>query len=185
MMLLAEHLWTDDGWQRDVRIDGAPGGELHARFVLPGMPNLHSHAFQRAMAGLAERRGPGEDSFWTWRETMYAFASRIGPEELQAIAAQLYVEMLKAGYTHVCEFHYLHNAPDGTRYANPAAMSLAIVEAAREAGIGLTLLPVLYMRSEEHTSELQSPVHLVCRLLLEKKKKNTQNVLLNIYTTLI
>ena len=144
-MLLAEHLWTDDGWQRDVRIDGAPGGELHARFVLPGMPNLHSHAFQRAMAGLAERRGPGEDSFWTWRETMYAFASRIGPEELQAIAAQLYVEMLKAGYTHVCEFHYLHNAPDGTRYANPAAMSLAIVEAAREAGIGLTLLPVLYM----------------------------------------
>lgn len=144
-MLLAEHLWTDDGWQRDVRIEGAPGGELRARFVLPGMPNLHSHAFQRAMAGLAERRGPGEDSFWTWRETMYAFASRIGPEELQAIAAQLYVEMLKAGYTHVCEFHYLHNAPDGNPYADPAAMSLAIVAAAREAGIGLTLLPVLYM----------------------------------------
>src|SRR5690242_1884740 len=145
MMLLAEHLWTDDGWQRDVRIDGAPGGELHARFVLPGMPNLHSHAFQRAMAGLAERRGPGEDSFWTWRETMYAFASRIGPEELQAIAAQLYVEMLKAGYTHVCEFHYLHNAPDGAPYADRAAMSRAIIEAARDAGIGLTLLPVLYM----------------------------------------
>lgn len=164
-MLLAEHLWTDDGWQRNVRIDGAPGGELRARFVLPGMPNLHSHAFQRAMAGLAELRGPdtnslapqrGEqktavpgtafhDSFWTWRETMYAFASRIGPEELQAIAAQLYVEMLKAGYTQVCEFHYLHNAPDGAPYADPAAMSLAIVEAAREAGIGLTLLPVLYM----------------------------------------
>lgn len=143
-MLLAEHLWTDDGWQRDVRIDGAPG-ELRARFVLPGMPNLHSHAFQRAMAGLAERRGPGEDSFWTWRETMYAFGSRIGPEDLQAIAAQLYVEMLKAGYTHVCEFHYLHNAPDGNAYADPAAMSLAIVEAAHEAGIGLTLLPVLYM----------------------------------------
>src|SRR5690348_2235603 len=144
-MLLAEHLWTDDGWQRDARIEGAPGGDLHARFVLPGMPNLHSHAFQRAMAGLAERRGPGEDSFWTWRETMYAFASRIGPEELQAIAAQLYVEMLKAGYTHVCEFHYLHNAPDGNPYAEPAAMSLAVVEAAREAGIGLTLLPVLYL----------------------------------------
>lgn len=144
-MLLAEHLWTDDGWQRDVGIDAAPGGELRARFVLPGMPNLHSHAFQRAMAGLAERRGPGEDSFWTWRETMYTFAARIGPEELQAIAAQLYVEMLKAGYTHVCEFHYLHNSPDGTPYADPAAMSLAIVEAAHEAGIGLTLLPVLYM----------------------------------------
>ncbi|MGH8214823.1 MAG: formimidoylglutamate deiminase [Rhodanobacteraceae bacterium] len=85
------------------------------------------------------------DSFWSWRETMYAFASRIDPEQLRAIAAQLYVEMLKAGYTHVCEFHYLHNAPDGRPYADPAAMSQAIIEAAREAGIGLTLLPVLYM----------------------------------------
>ncbi|MBU6417569.1 MAG: formimidoylglutamate deiminase, partial [Xanthomonadaceae bacterium] len=116
-----------------------------ARFALPGMPNLHSHAFQRAMAGLAERRGPGDDSFWTWRETMYGFASRIGPDELRAIAAQLYVEMLKAGYTRVCEFHYLHNARDGAPYADHAEMSHAIVEAAREAGIGLTLLPVLYM----------------------------------------
>lgn len=119
--------------------------EAPVEFALPGMPNLHSHAFQRAMAGLAERRGPGDDSFWTWRETMYAFASRVGPDELQAIAAQLYVEMLKAGYTHVCEFHYLHNAPDGRPYADPAAMSRAIIEAARETGIGLTLLPVLYM----------------------------------------
>jgi formimidoylglutamate deiminase len=118
---------------------------VNARFALPGMPNLHSHAFQRAMAGLAERRGPGDDSFWTWRETMYGFASRIGPDALRAVAAQLYVEMLKAGYTNVCEFHYLHNAPDGTPYADPAAMSHAIVEAARDAGIGLTLLPVLYM----------------------------------------
>lgn len=115
------------------------------RFVLPGMPNLHSHAFQRAMAGLAEKRGSHDDSFWTWRETMYAFASRIGPDELRAIAAQLYVEMLKAGYSHVCEFHYLHHAPDGKPYADPATMSLAIAEAAKEAGIGLTLLPVLYM----------------------------------------
>jgi formimidoylglutamate deiminase len=97
------------------------------------------------MAGLAERRGPGDDSFWTWREAMYGFASRIGPDALRAVAAQLYVEMLKAGYTHVCEFHYLHNAPDGAPYADPAAMSRAIVEAARDAGIGLTLLPVLYM----------------------------------------
>ncbi len=113
--------------------------------TLPGMTNLHSHAFQRAMAGLAERRGQGDDSFWTWRETMYGFASRIGPEDLQAIAAQLYVEMLKAGYTHVCEFHYLHHRPDGTPYADPATMSEAVVAAAREAGIGLTLLPVLYM----------------------------------------
>ncbi|HWG66156.1 MAG TPA: formimidoylglutamate deiminase [Rhodanobacteraceae bacterium] len=109
------------------------------------MPNLHSHAFQRAMAGLAERRGPGDDSFWTWRETMYGFASRIGPDALRAVAAQLYVEMLKAGYTRVCEFHYLHNAPDGAPYADRAAMSRAVVEAARDTGIGLTLLPVLYM----------------------------------------
>lgn len=136
------NLWTPGGWRRDVVLEGAVAD---ARCVLPGMPNLHSHAFQRAMAGLAERRGPGNDSFWTWREAMYAFASRIEPDELRAIAAQLYVEMLAAGYTHVCEFHYLHNAPDGRPYADPAAMSKAIIEAAREAGIGLTLLPVLYM----------------------------------------
>ena len=109
------------------------------------MPNLHSHAFQRAMAGLAERKGRADDSFWTWRETMYAFAATVGPDQLRAIAAQLYVEMLKAGYTHVCEFHYLHHQPDGSSYAEPAAMSLALIDAAREAGIGLTLLPVLYM----------------------------------------
>jgi formimidoylglutamate deiminase len=115
------------------------------RWALPGMPNLHSHAFQRAMAGLAERRGTSDDSFWSWREVMYAFAERIGPDDLRDIAAQLYVEMLKAGYTRVCEFHYLHRQPDGTPYADPAAMSLALVEAARETGIGLTLLPVLYM----------------------------------------
>lgn len=138
-----ERAWTPQGWQRDLSAAGAEG--VRARFALPGMPNLHSHAFQRAMAGLAERRGPGDDSFWTWREAMYAFASRIDPDELHAIAAQLYVEMLKAGYTHVCEFHYLHNAPDGKPYADPAAMSQAIIEAARETGIGLTLLPVLYM----------------------------------------
>lgn len=125
--------------------DTHPADGIREPGVLPGMINLHSHAFQRAMAGLAERRGQGDDSFWTWRETMYAFASRVGPDDLKAIAAQLYVEMLKAGYTHVCEFHYLHHQPDGEPYANPAAMSEAIIEAAKEAGIGLTLLPVLYM----------------------------------------
>lgn len=139
------NLWTPRGWQHEVKIGEDAGDGVHACFALPGMPNLHSHAFQRAMAGLAERRGPGDDSFWTWREAMYKFASRIGPDELRAIATQLYVEMLKAGYTHVCEFHYLHNAPDGKAYADPAAMSKAIIEAARDAGIGLTLLPVLYM----------------------------------------
>src|SRR6185369_17683842 len=93
----------------------------------------------------AERQTNPEDSFWTWRELMYTFAGRIGPDDLRAIAAQLYVEMLKAGYTQVCEFHYLHHQPDGKPYADAAAMSLALVEAAREAGIGLTLLPTLYL----------------------------------------
>ncbi|HEY3521951.1 MAG TPA: formimidoylglutamate deiminase [Rhodanobacteraceae bacterium] len=175
--LQAENLWTPQGWLggarllieqgRIVAVGRSDSGtaEMAGRFVLPGMPNLHSHAFQRAMAGLAERRGFVEkcgqgrplfdlrdqgrsqknDNFWSWRETMYSFASRIDPDDLRAIAAQLYVEMLKAGYTQVCEFHYLHNTPGGKPYADPAAMSRAIIEAAREAGIGLTLLPVLYM----------------------------------------
>ena len=155
----ADHAWLPHGWSDNVRIDCAAAGYTRVeedaergaaqrlgRFVLPGMPNLHSHAFQRAMAGLAERQSHPEDSFWTWRETMYAFAGRIGPDELRAIAAQLYVEMLKAGYTQVCEFHYLHHQPDGKPYADPAQMSLALIEAAQEAGIGLTLLPALYMQ---------------------------------------
>ncbi|MEX1826671.1 formimidoylglutamate deiminase [Luteibacter sp. CQ10] len=150
----ADFLWQGTSWQAGqggVAIEngrfvpGAQGGERVGRFLLPGMPNLHSHAFQRAMAGLAERRGPGEDSFWTWRETMYAFAEAIDPDDLKAIATQLYVEMVKAGYTQVCEFHYLHHGPGGVPYADPAQMSLALIEAAKDAGIGLTLLPVLYM----------------------------------------
>ncbi|MBE1162935.1 formimidoylglutamate deiminase [Dyella acidiphila] len=151
----ARQLWQDAAWQGDAVFAVDERGYLAAAgedsphylgsWVLPGMPNLHSHAFQRAMAGLAERRGPGDDSFWTWRETMYSFAARIDPDTLQAIAAQLYVEMLKAGYTQVCEFHYLHHQPDGTPYAQSEAMSLALIEAAREAGIALTLLPVLYI----------------------------------------
>jgi formimidoylglutamate deiminase len=157
--LRAKHLWQPGGWQAGANLEVGANGRFAAAadaastaadgplgdWVLPGMPNLHSHAFQRAMAGLAERRGRGEDSFWSWRETMYGFAATIGPEELQAIAAQLYIEMLKAGYTQVCEFHYLHHQPDARPYAPAEAMSLALVEAAREAGIALTLLPVLYM----------------------------------------
>ena len=115
------------------------------RWRLPGIANLHSHAFQRAMAGMAERRGDPADSFWTWREAMYRIAARFDPDSLHAVAAQLYVEMLEAGYTRVCEFHYLHHAPDGRPYADPAAMSQALVRAARDTGIRLTLLPVLYM----------------------------------------
>ena len=112
---------------------------------VPGIPNLHSHAFQRAMAGLAERQTHPQDSFWTWRETMYRFAARMDPDSTYAVASQLYVEMLEAGYTSVCEFHYLHHAPDGRPYADPAAMSRALTAAARDTGIRMTLLPVLYM----------------------------------------
>jgi formimidoylglutamate deiminase len=114
--------------------------------LLPGLPNIHSHAFQRAMAGLAERQGDPRDSFWTWRELMYRFAGRITPESMRDIAAQLYVEMLEAGYTTVCEFHYLHHQADGQPYADRSAMSQALIEAAGETGIRLTLLPVLYMQ---------------------------------------
>jgi formimidoylglutamate deiminase len=157
MELRADHAWLPDGWGNDVRLacdanglfaaSPAPtAGASDACWAFPGIANLHSHAFQRAMAGLAEHRGGEKDSFWSWRETMYAFAQCITPDDLHAIAAQLYVEMLQAGYTHVCEFHYLHHAPDGRPYDDPAEMSRALIAAAREAGIGMTLLPVLYMR---------------------------------------
>ena len=129
--------WTPSGWSEDA--------SANAGWRVPGIANLHSHAFQRAMAGLAERQTHPEDSFWTWRETMYRFAARFDPDTLHAVAAQLYVEMLEAGYTTVCEFHYLHHTPDGSAYADRAAMSRALVAAARETGIRLTLLPVLYM----------------------------------------
>ena len=150
----ASLLWTPAGWRGDAGLE-AEGGRITrvldaepswgGGWVLPGIPNLHSHAFQRVMAGLAERQTHAQDSFWTWRETMYRIAARFDPDSLQAVAAQLYVEMLEAGYTTVCEFHYLHHAPDGRPYADPAAMSKALVAAARETGIRLTLLPVLYM----------------------------------------
>ncbi len=150
-------LWTPGGWQADAGFDIDDQGRIaaldvaeptaSASWIVPGIANLHSHAFQRAMAGMAERQTNPEDSFWTWRETMYRFAARFTPELLQAVAAQLYTEMLEAGYTTVCEFHYLHHAPDGRPYNDPAAMSRALIAAARETGIRLTLLPVLYMTS--------------------------------------
>jgi formimidoylglutamate deiminase len=108
------------------------------------MPNVHSHAHQRFMLGLAERAGPGADSFWTWREAMYGFAHRLSPDDLQAVAAQLYVEMLKAGFSVVGEFQYLHHQPDGTPYEDPAEMSLRCLVAAEEAGMAITVLPTLY-----------------------------------------
>lgn len=132
------------GWITDVRRDEHEALPSLGRYVVPGMPNAHSHAFQFAMAGLAERAGPAGDDFWSWRERMYHFAGRLDPETLHAVAAMAYAEMLRHGYTSVCEFHYLHHAPDGTPHAPPSAMADALVAAAAEVGIGLTLLPTLY-----------------------------------------
>jgi formimidoylglutamate deiminase len=137
----APQLWTPEGWAAGAAVGAFPAGA----WIVPGIANLHSHAFQRAMAGLAERQTHAQDSFWTWRETMYRFAARMDPDSTYAVAAQLYVEMLEAGYTSVCEFHYLHHAPDGRPYDDPAAMSRALIAAARDTGIRMTLLPVLYM----------------------------------------
>ncbi|MFQ5953828.1 MAG: formimidoylglutamate deiminase, partial [Kiloniellales bacterium] len=156
--LYFEHALLPEGWARDVSIEVDAEGwitavEANAQpspagvdggIAVPGIANLHSHAFQRGMAGLAERRGPGEDGFWTWRETMYRFLDRLTPDDVTAIAAQLYGEMLEAGFTAVAEFHYLHHRPDGSPYADRGAMAAAIAEAAVETGIGLTLLPVFY-----------------------------------------
>ena len=149
---------TPQGWQHDlvatiehgIIVGLEPAGPADDRIsgvVVPGLPNLHSHAFQRAMAGLTERRGSEADSFWTWREQMYRFVGRLSPDDLEAIAALAYMEMLEAGFTWVAEFHYLHHQPDGRPYDNPAEMSERIVAAADATGIGLTLLPVLYRQS--------------------------------------
>jgi formimidoylglutamate deiminase len=164
--------WLPEGWARDVLLvagtDGLwqqvqPGcsaaqrasAETLAGPVLPGLVNGHSHAFQRAIAGLTERAAPGRDDFWSWRDRMYAAALRVTPDQLEAIAAFLYAELLAAGYTQVCEFHYLHNDTDGRPYADPLEMSLALVRAAQRTGIGLTLLPTLYMRAGFGASDLR------------------------------
>jgi formimidoylglutamate deiminase len=145
------------GWADDVQVvvtDGiiagvtsgtapAVGDERH-QLAIPGIATLHSHAFQRGMAGLAETRGDTADTFWTWRETMYRFALGMTPEDVEAVATLLYVEMLERGFTRVGEFHYLHHDHDGAPYANPAEMAIRIVRAADVTGIGLTLLPSFY-----------------------------------------
>lgn len=158
--------WLPDGWHRNVVISVDPVGDIvdiatgdavtTARLIngaaIAGMPNVHSHAFQRAMAGLAEQRSSSDDSFWTWREMMYEHASQMTPECLNAIAAQLYADMLKAGYTAVCEFHYLHShgphGEDGQSLETRLAMCQALIDAAATAGIGMTLLPTLYQTSD-------------------------------------
>ena len=159
---LFDSAWLPEGWRREVRVavragmitevlhgSAAAAEDVRLSRVVPGLPNLHSHAFQRAMAGLAERRGPsGADDFWSWREVMYRFLGRIEPDDLEAIAAYAYVDLLEAGFTSVGEFHYLHRSTQGALYQNPAELALRHAAAADSTGIGLTLLPVFYESSQ-------------------------------------
>ncbi|WP_045738305.1 formimidoylglutamate deiminase [Xanthomonas sp. MUS 060] len=155
------HALLPQGWARDVRIAvragriaalevgaAAVSGDQRLVIALPGLANLHSHAFQRGMAGLTEIGGRSGDSFWSWRELMYRFLQRLDPDSMQAIAEQAYVEMLEAGFTRAGEFHYLHHAPDGRPYANRAEMAQRLAAAAQTSGIGLTLLPVFYAHAD-------------------------------------
>jgi len=159
-MLWFETALLSEGWAHDVRIEirndliarietgvpALPRDERHG-VALPGLSNVHSHAFQRGMAGLAEIRGPADDDFWTWREVMYHFLDRLTPDDLEAITALAYIEMLERGFTRVGEFHYLHNDPAGGAYKHPAELAGRIAAAAEQTGIGLTLLPVFYAHS--------------------------------------
>jgi formimidoylglutamate deiminase len=155
----APQAWLDGRWQEDVLLEaganghwlslraGQPAPERALRLagpVMPSLVNAHSHAFQRAFAGLAEQRDSEADDFWSWRERMYGAALRISPEQLKAVATQLYAELLAGGYTQVCEFHYLQHREDGQPYEDELAMAWALTEAAETVGMGLTLLPVLY-----------------------------------------
>jgi formimidoylglutamate deiminase len=158
--VFADWALLPDGWARDVKVGvegasiarvetgAASTGAIRVQALIPGIANLHSHAFQRGMAGLAETRGDSADSFWTWREVMYRFALALTPDQMQAIAELAYAEMLEAGFTRVGEFHYLHHAPDGAAYADPAEMSLRILAAARATGLHLTHLPVFYAHAD-------------------------------------
>ena len=156
-VLFAETALLPDGWASNVRVEVADGRIVAVTLgvvadaqklgcLLPAPVNLHSHAFQRAMAGMTERRGPSPDSFWTWRTLMYRFLDHLSPDDVQAIAAFQQMETLEAGYAGVAEFHYLHHQPGGAPYDDMAEMSGRIVAAARDTGIGLTLLPVLYQQ---------------------------------------
>ncbi len=153
-------LLLPEGWADNVRLTLADGrveavtrgalaeaGDERHEIGLPGLPNLHSHAFQRAMAGFTEQRGPSEDSFWTWREAMYRFVDRMGPEDVEAIAAQAFLEMLEGGFTRVGEFHYVHHDTRGAPYGDIAELASRIAAAASATGIALTLLPVFYVHA--------------------------------------
>jgi formimidoylglutamate deiminase len=156
-MIFAKRALVPEGWVRDLRVSAAGGrisglavdakavaGDAVVDTLLPALGNLHSHTFQRAMAGLTEHRAGGHDSFWTWREVMYRFMDLLTPEDIQAIAAQVFVEMQEAGFASVGEFHYVHHQPGGVPYDDPAELSVRIMAAAEMTGMGLTHLPVLY-----------------------------------------
>ena len=158
--LFARHALLPDGWRKDVLIEWDAAGDITAvtagasaagaeavEYALPGMINLHSHSFQRALGGRTEKAGDSKDSFWTWRDLMYRFARNITPQHIEAIAAQLFSECLRHGYTSICEFHYVQRAPDGAMYPRPAETAERVIAAARLAGIGVTMLPVLYSYS--------------------------------------
>lgn len=158
--LILERAMLPDGWAKDVALDivdgtisavksnaDRAGRDFVAGIAIPGLPNLHSHCFQRGMAGLGETKGAGDDSFWTWRQVMYGFLDRLTPDDVEAIAAQAMMDMLERGFTSLAEFHYLHHDPAGRPYDDRAELAIRIVAAAKTTGIGLTLLPVFYAHS--------------------------------------
>ncbi|RZJ11984.1 MAG: formimidoylglutamate deiminase, partial [Rubrivivax sp.] len=166
--------WLDGRWQRDVLLTVDSNGDwseitvnqpvaAHAEVLagplIPSLVNAHSHAFQRAFVGLAERRDAGQDDFWNWRDRMYALALRISPLQLRAVASQLYAEMLRGGYTQVCEFHYLHHPAQGQTFDDELDMAWALAAAAEDVGIGLTLLPAVYTRSGFGARGLRADQH--------------------------
>jgi formimidoylglutamate deiminase len=191
-----ENAYLTTGWETAVKVGvtdtglistietnaSADGSTSFSGLAMPGFPNIHSHAFQRAMTGLSEVATSPKDTFWTWRKVMYEYAHAITPKDQQAIADQLYMEMLKAGYTSVAEFHYLHNQHDGQSFDNPAAMSDAIINAAEHTGIGLTHLPVLYMSSnfgnvplKQQQSRFANSLDSFQRLLTHLSKRISQS----------
>ena len=198
-LLWAPQAWINGRWRDSVVLQAGADGHwstitaevpcpAHATRLsgaaLPGLVNAHSHAFQRAFVGQAETRDGAHDDFWSWRDRMYRVALRITPKQLRAVAAHLYVELLRGGYTQVCEFHYLQHTPDGGRYDDPAAMCWALADAAADAGIGLTVLPVLYERAgfqqatlRDDQRRFKTTAHDV--LALRERVANSQRALTN------
>ena len=172
--IFCEHLWNAGHWVKSQRVEIDPNGMINTvtrgqqqagdealnGWVIPGMPNLHSHAFQILLSGRTGNRSDSGDSFWTWRKLMYSLIDRLNPQQFEAVTAWCYLQMLKGGYTSVAEFHYVHHGKNGKPYADRAEMANRVINAAASAGIGLTLLPVLYSYSgfgEQQLEEAQAP----------------------------